>query len=390
MSKPIVVYLDSSDYSVLSDSRHANDGSLVRVREFLTDAKSSGIIEIRFSMVHVVEAFHRNPGSRNHAIARAQLITELSGRQVLRYFGEIVRRESSTSAGRSEVAYDDRGLWHPDYPGLGNEIQSAISSGIQRAIETVPSNRKERRIAKKHYGGEKARRNLVSDPYLIRKLAERHGMSTRFIENELFPMIVKAEHDPARTESAILGELFDPVTLVSHYLDRLDKGDKLRHSILSLGEKLLVARANVQRAIEDLRATPNFRDVAVALASTWKSGALLRRQCMRDKLYLAATGNEPTAAQIRHSSAQFRGLDTLVNAIDGWMWDVAQPISPRKPRPSDSGDLLHLFYLPYVDLWRGDPYSAGLANRVRSSSDAVPVSSIFDIEPTVNRLLSQK
>lgn len=383
MRKPIVVYLDSSDYSILSDVCRAGDESLRRTRTFISDALSSGAIEIRFSMVHVVEAFHRDWDSHDQAIARAKLISELSGTRVLRYFGEIVRRESAGSTDVSEVAYDDLGMWHPSFPGLGRDVQDSIRAGIHEAIETTPSNRKERRMAQKLYRGDNGRKALLSNPHLIDSLAQKHGMSPSFIAKKLFPMIVKNEHDTAAIERAILRELFDPVTLVSHYLDHLDNEKKLRRSVISLGEKLLTVRGNMQEVVERLRSLPSTRGAARAASTQWHADSANRLNSLRNKLHSAFIGEESAEAQ---KIVQSRGLDILTTAIDHWLWDAIQPTRPRNPKRSDAGDLLHMFYLPYVDVWRGDSYSTGLANRVRSSRDGVPVSSIFELEGVVRNL----
>jgi hypothetical protein len=205
-------------------------------------------------------------------------------------------------------------------------------------------------------------------------------MSPRFIEKELFPMIVRNEHDTGAIERAILGELFDPVTLVSHYLDRLDKNGKLRRSVTSLGEKLLAVRGNMQEAVERLRSHPLFRDAMRSAAAQWQANSANRQQSLRTRLQAALATEKLAEPQ---SIVQSRVLDTLAKAIDLWMWDVIQPTSPRNPKRSDAGDLLHMFYLPYVGIWRGDSYSTSLARRVRSSRDGVPVSSIFELEAAV-------
>lgn len=383
MSKPIVVYLDSSDYSILSDVRQVGDDSVRQVRKFLFDALRDGVIEIRFSMVHVVEAFHRDLASHDQAIARSKLIKELSGSRVLLYFSEILRRESGGLTDVFKVAYDDQGMWHPDFPGLGKDVQDSVRAGIREAIETVPRNRKERRMAQKLYSGKSGRKALLSDPHLIRSLSQKYGMSPGFIENELFPMIVRNEQEAAVIEKAILHDVFDPVTLVSHYLDRLDKEEVLRRSVISLGERLLTVRGNMQEAIERLRSSPRFRDTARAAAARWQAGSPDRISSLRSTLQSAMVGDRLIEPQ---GMVQSRGLDILTNVIDRWMWDVIQPTSPRNPKLSDAGDLLHLFYLPYVDIWRGDSYSASLASRVRSSRDGVPVSNIFELEVAVRSL----
>jgi hypothetical protein len=41
----------------------------------------------------------------------------------------------------SKAAYDDQGMWCPNLPGLGRDVQDSIRAGILEAIETVPRNR---------------------------------------------------------------------------------------------------------------------------------------------------------------------------------------------------------------------------------------------------------
>ena len=63
MTKPIIVYLDSSDYSVFSDDS-AKTQEIMNIENQLLLLRDEGKIEIRFSHTNVIEAAPTKPEDR--------------------------------------------------------------------------------------------------------------------------------------------------------------------------------------------------------------------------------------------------------------------------------------------------------------------------------------
>jgi hypothetical protein len=390
MINPVLVYLDSSDYSRLSDPRYAGDAELSAVREFLIEATRNGTIEVRYSIVHVVEACHHTPESRAQATLRAELISALSGKRVMGFFSDVLRDEICRRSGDQpsrRLGVDDEGRWHPDYPDLGKEVQDAIMQGVCDALVSVPKNRNERRRTKARFGTpDKLRagalRELAKDRQLLDALAAKHGMSPKFVRERLLGRWL-TNRSAEDTDRDVRDELFDPVSFISHYVDRLDLEGRVRGSVTSLGERLLQALGHVRSVLREIAMSKEGSAIGPEVVNYWRAGAEERKRRMRDSLLVALLKAKGEAKLADMQACPLRGLDTLVEAIECWLSKTAGQLTPRNPKRSDAGDLLHLFYLPYVDLWRGDAYSADIANRIRSFGDGQPVARLQDLPEAV-------
>jgi hypothetical protein len=76
---PIRLYLDNSDFSNLTDSKVANNPELQKIRSDLLQLREQKILDIRFSVFHILEAAHVDKGSKPYALERASLIRSLCG-----------------------------------------------------------------------------------------------------------------------------------------------------------------------------------------------------------------------------------------------------------------------------------------------------------------------
>lgn len=65
--RPIQVYLDSSDFSDIVNVNKKSPEYL-RTMLYLTEKRDSGLIKIRFSEAHVVEASAKSPDSIDSAL----------------------------------------------------------------------------------------------------------------------------------------------------------------------------------------------------------------------------------------------------------------------------------------------------------------------------------
>ena len=69
-------------------------------------------------------------------------------------------------------------------------------------------------------------------------------------------------------------------------------------------------------------------------------------------------------------SGRMPALDALVTAcVLHIVADLRPSAQPRQPRDSDGGDMMHMMYLPYVDVFRCDGYAATIADQVVSEFD---------------------
>src|SRR5450759_613712 len=78
MLKQPQIYLDSNDFSLLSDPRRL-DQTNIALRDELQGYADKSLVQFRFSMAHVCEAAPTGPHAQEAAERRAELIYKLCG-----------------------------------------------------------------------------------------------------------------------------------------------------------------------------------------------------------------------------------------------------------------------------------------------------------------------
>src|SRR5688500_9879591 len=91
--KPLVVYLDSSDISVLSNPQTRTE-ELINIETELFALQNWGMIEFRFSHVHVLEAAPKDEKSIEYATQRFNYITTLCQGKCITSYVDILEHET--------------------------------------------------------------------------------------------------------------------------------------------------------------------------------------------------------------------------------------------------------------------------------------------------------
>ena len=94
--KPLQIYLDSSDFSNLSSPNC--ESNLLRIEEQLIKWQNAGLIEMRFSYVHIIEASPTRREDIDVAAARLQKIRELCGTKCFISTLSIIDQEVNTTS----------------------------------------------------------------------------------------------------------------------------------------------------------------------------------------------------------------------------------------------------------------------------------------------------
>jgi hypothetical protein len=159
------IYLDSSDFSRLSDKRKLEKTpGLSEAHERIVDLSARGMLDVRFSIFHVIEAVHVDPASKQYARERAATIKRLCNRRAFLHPARLYVHEGATVVdlkGREDVASDrsyayvENAEWLPRYiqataerladsfrRGFQNrvlaEIKRTISETGNRRVEDLP------------------------------------------------------------------------------------------------------------------------------------------------------------------------------------------------------------------------------------------------------------
>ena len=107
LNLPLQVYLDSSDFSVLSDPVRL-DEKTTELRDILLGYSEKSLVQFRFSIVHVSEVAPVHAHAQEAAERRAAF--ELCGSNTLVTTQEVQEAELSQMAGFSPMS---SGQWYP-------------------------------------------------------------------------------------------------------------------------------------------------------------------------------------------------------------------------------------------------------------------------------------
>jgi hypothetical protein len=142
--RPLQIYLDSSDYSVLSDAMSSRDHPAKDIFEKLCQLVGTGLVEIRFSSVHVIEIAHIDSGAREAALRRAKCIAQLCNGKCFRFWLETPIVEClNILAGRPvyEGVTSDIGQWHPDLSSEAQSLGTMLIDGFKQMLVEMHSPR---------------------------------------------------------------------------------------------------------------------------------------------------------------------------------------------------------------------------------------------------------
>ena len=118
-----IVYLDSSDISCMAEAKEERWRA---AKHQLLAAVQAGVIDIRFSIIHVMEAIHTEERWKPFAVARGNVIRELCGNRCLTRWQDLVLAECCDLAlgmggnPRRTNALRTDGLWFGTIPILIN------------------------------------------------------------------------------------------------------------------------------------------------------------------------------------------------------------------------------------------------------------------------------
>lgn len=365
---PLQIYLDSSDYSRASSPDAT--GRIQEVVHQLETWRDVGAIELRFSFATVAEAAPVDPRYFRSGLARLACIERLCGSRALAAPSDVLSYEKDALLSQrphaKQIVRDD-GHWAPqDFSALTFPTREDI---VRRAIRDAGFDRKQRRIVE--------RQELDSHGRLTQKGHSRflRNAPTWVAQVEAdFPLSPGAraaldEYVAGRIAGdvmlrLIMGSIQDLAqfalwlerhwTMVSPTIVWLrEAGERMKSGWLGLARR--VTTIVVQQ-----------RQAGMAEERIWTIGnrelAKVARGIVLGRTVGQSIAMHVTDEQIEDlapsSMLVARMIVALINAT------VMQRESPREPRVSDAGDLLHVLYLPYVDFFRADAFAADKLERL--------------------------
>lgn len=397
--KPLLVYLDSSDISVMSDPKFASQWD--EVRRGLEQFRSQGDIRCVFSQAHLVEMAPTEIGKGSLAIAKADVLIELCGAHALPSLDNLMKGELKALRDGGPPTRDvlsTDGEWFPPIDDLFEAEGSAmLREAVTDVVSDFPMNRAQRRATKR------LNKNGALTNELLRRL---EGDSFENAASEMQKKYPMRDADAAMLVAYLRGKasredathafcvgLRDPRWMMRWFasdgVDVTKFAGWLRASStkMKVSVDLLAGLARQICALPKEAQAPAFERL-MSIKPEWDR---LPDQLAERLVQDLAKGDtsEPMAqipAQRIHETCV--GLSVLLRTFFSAAW-ASTSEQPRVPMASDLGDCFHAMYAPYVDVFRADSFMASHIQRQTTKFGTTVVPKLRGLLPAIEKRLQQ-
>lgn len=377
---PLRIYLDTSDYSRFADIGYRNEPGLAEILSFLREKKEQGLIELRFSAVHLFE-FLKDPSQRDLALRKVRIMEELCDDRTFRFFGNVFDLEREALRSGTDPAsrvISNEGEWLPlvepdDFFSLDTvirEVQERLPMFDAAQLRELIRSPEAAAFVKKGMSQEWPLANVYGSNMIDRFLTD--SVSGREMAREVIKGFAK------------------PSILIEHYLEGKTDARKV-FSVLA-GPEQNLQRSLVQ-AREELKPHIEFV-LGLGDKDTLKK---VRQYVKNLRLFDSSAsylGSGELPAHFQEALGQDRflkelpALSTHYNVLTAYLRDLFYPSTVLPEiKESDAGDILHATYLPYVDLYRTDGRFGALMNSVAKPSTVKVVPKLHQLRGAIEEKL---
>ncbi len=238
-SDPLIVYLDTSDFSKFADiERDKNLSHLRSVYDELLHFKNSGRVDFRFSAAHLAEITKYETGHKDVAERKAKIIEELCDLKCLKFAGvmwkEEEKRAISSVTGTLELdsfsPLSDEGVWYPGGKISFENFKEEVIGKIKQTIREQPGlNRNQRRILIRQAASMAYVRQVISnmsEAEIVNasaSLERRFPLSERFYRERYFLRLMLGEIDEEAVAREVMLGVTRPSNFVGWYFEKISR-----------------------------------------------------------------------------------------------------------------------------------------------------------------------
>ena len=395
----ILVYLDSQDFSRLSDPR-VQTGNLPSIREQLLDYASTRKATFVFSSPIISEMAPLSPQYTNHATMRAKFLSNLCRRNTFISIERILEKEFS-GIGISPPKLDDlispTGDWFPNLDGIFEPIN--LASNIRQELkQSHPQNmnRKQRRAANSiAFRGNTLRRAAIdhlsgtADGQSLDEILAMYPMRPRDCEIIYNYILGKASKQQA--ELAFLESMRDPFWMMQWFTNHSDKMNIVTQWFRQPSRTMLEAMqelVNKCKIIIDMESTLQIPQLqSFVTRSRWIGNQDRILESVAKPLITQFCPNIDHEVPAAELDLYCPGFSTAFRVIHSAAWDSISR-SARTPQSNDYLDSIHALHAPYVNLFRADRYMSAHIEMHTGKYGTSVVSSLEALIPAIESSLA--
>ncbi|WP_186018188.1 hypothetical protein [Burkholderia gladioli] len=390
--RALQIYLDSSDFSNLASPQN-NTAEQEAVRDFLVEMQECGRIQLRFSAIHILEAAPTTKQALLPASRRFEIIQQLCGPRALVHPFDLIRQEITAADADREIVRDDAlhddGFWLPsvlepkhffmDFKSIfSGEIFFLNRADRRRFLKNGEPTNEALHHFRQHIGA------IVSD--LKDKLALNQSAAN------LVDQYYAGNVDYAQALHAVRRSLTNLNDLAASCRERGESTIPFSKELRELGGELRQLIDDSRRRL-DLALGPAAaegvpdKDLTRALSDTFDETVDRNSGRLAKELATALAGKQLAPS---NPWGSLPGLSCNAMLI---MHIARRSMTLRHPRSATSSDLpdaLHACYLPYVDVFRADAFTAGQIKECRFPFTTTVVSNFTMLPEVIKAMLKRQ
>lgn len=381
-----IVYLDSSDYSVLSDP--ARDSPEHReIRERLQSWARAGTVDFRYSQVHLSEMSPTRDDKVDEAVLRVGLLSDLCKQRCFIGYWEVLQLEGqrlTKNRPSMGTVLSNHGDW---FSGIGSTVDEILQrlvaprEELSNKLKEVTTNRAHRRAAAD-----------VIDEHarpVVEQLAEAFPFEAG--SRLVFGQYLLGQAPASALRKALDAAFRNPVFVIRWLHKNFETLGPafsfLRGPSTEMHQKMVQLRVWVSSLRKTHSGAPPGYQEGSEIDDLLPSDILLELVLHSEKVFdmpipVSQSGDVDWVSLEHCAPGLLTALKThLQVALAG------TTETPRKPLGSDFLDILHTVYAPYVDVFRADRTMAHFVKQALGTRGTKVVGSLPELIPAVEALL---
>ncbi|WP_157948329.1 hypothetical protein [Pulveribacter suum] len=397
----ITCYLDSQDYSTLTDPKLDN---LERrqIKEDLLHLSRSRQVRFAFSAAVVCESVALTVDAAHLAELKAELLGELCGSNALVSFDRLIGAEIDALSRRSTPPrdiFDQRGRWFPDIliDETPMQLWEKMRELAEEEMKVMGLSRQERRVkARALIKNGKPRQILISQltqqdqkNVFIVELMKKYPMRPE--SAEVMGLYMLGQATEKDFSEALMNSLTDPRWMMKWFTTQHALSSPIADMVRKPGREL----GQAMRSLAEISAqwATELREAGLDTDPTGKRGEIaLRWQEMEERQIIAITRRMASAMGFGLGDFEGRdvkrcclGISAGVRSLYSSVWANVGEGRIEEISDSQPVDALHAFYAPYVKVFRADRFMAPHIQKQVRSAGTIVVSRLSQLVETLEK-----
>ncbi|MBB5369955.1 MULTISPECIES: hypothetical protein [unclassified Janthinobacterium] len=396
----ITCYLDSQDYSTLTDPKVLTNEKL-QIREALLNFAREGTVKFVYSSTVICEAVPTSPEASRLAELKAELLSDLCGFNALVSFDRLATAETTALAngsGAPKSMLDPHGYWFPE---IGTQalpespwnymLQQAESDLVAKGMSRQQNRATMRKMFKNGEPRGELKKYLEnqSQEWLASEFLKQYPMKPEHAE-----LMVKFSFGRATDEEfgkALKDSLRDPRWMMKWFATNYSMAGPISDLVRKPGQEL---GAHL-RDLVDL----SIRHASALSANntdgnpTGKGGEVLRLwgKLQNSQLVhlIQHVANSEDISLRNYTPAEMQeycpGMSSMIRSLYSSAWVNVTAARLEEPSDSQPVDAIHAIYAPYVQVFRADRFMAPHIQKQVQRHGTIVVSRLSKLIDVLNK-----